>query len=724
MRTSATARQRAARALAALLIGFATIASAATPSVAQNSESVVGSGSTFAKIAIDQWISEVFDRDGLKVEYRGEGSTSGRTNLVENPASFSWASSDISFEVNEREPSYTFDYMPLVAGGTAMMYNLIGNNGEKIAGLRLSPKTVAGIFFGKITTWNDAAIRADNADNTRVNVDNLPPSKITPIYRASGSGTSAVFTGFLAVADRNNWQAMVDASAIIPDNASFTSTWPTPTEAQQACNAGQDTPGCQALGVFANAPQLRTADLVVQQVARTQNSIGYAEYAYAEQNNLDSAFIRNISGRWILPEARNVAVALKRATRNADGTQNLADVFTSPETEAYPISSYNYAIVPTDASVLSSGEANTLSRFLLWAITQGQATMAKIGYSPLPRPLVQQGLDVIDSLPNGAVDAPALGVWGCYYEELRVPGSDPDPECDRFDPNNPGVPSGGGTVTTTTTTPRATTTTTPRSNAGATTTTTASTRSTTTTAGSGRATTTTVASSSGSGGSSSSGSGSSGSGSSGSSSGGSSSSGSSSSGSGSSGSTSGSSTGTSSSSNSAGASSTGGSGSTAGSSGSGASNAESAAGDTLSQDDDGSAIVDDPLGSESTEGDTAGVADDSFVDPDDPFADRDFGLDDSGFDPDDPFADPAGGDGSASGSSGGENFTASEFATGRYLNVDGQLRYTNPATQEVLIVADVDGAGRTNWWLVLVALVAVALLLGPAIVTLRRQLTS
>ncbi|MEN8672236.1 substrate-binding domain-containing protein, partial [Nocardioides sp.] len=168
---------------------------AADPAVSSRAAyaTIEGTGSTWSQIIVDQWIADV-DSNGIKVVYTGGGSTKGRKDFSQ--ASVDFAISEIPYqgtdETGQADTSNgrAYSYLPIVAGGTAFTYQLkVGN--ELVRNLRLSGETLAKIFTGQITNWNDAQITEDN--NGRA----FPSKTIIPVVRSDGSGTTAQFTSWL-----------------------------------------------------------------------------------------------------------------------------------------------------------------------------------------------------------------------------------------------------------------------------------------------------------------------------------------------------------------------------------------------------------------------------------------------------------------------------------------------------------------------------------------------
>jgi len=406
--TSVRRRPSAVRG-AAMLVAFVVAVLSFTVQPAAAADKITGAGSTFAKIAIDQWVRDVSGR-GLQVNYQGSGSSQGRNLFKGNTVD--WASSDIPFENEEQPVGRPYTYLPLVAGGTALMYNLVDTAGRRIDVLKLSGDTIARIFTGQIRNWRAQEILDDNPQIAA----RIPDQDIKAIVRSGGSGTSAVFTGYMAAVAPSVWQDFASRYGI-PGN--FTSTFP-------------DVPG------FVKQPGSSEIASFVSNPNAGRGSIGYAEAGYAHQARLSIAYVDNAAGKWTLPTARNVAVALLAAQRNPDGTQNLASVYFNSRDETYAISSYNYLIAPTD---IGDGKGETLLRFITYAVTDGQSKAAPLGYSPLPPNLCDQALEEALKVPAPAAAKDEARSWigrcGDHYTKL-------DAQKPIVIPTDPQTPGAGG----------------------------------------------------------------------------------------------------------------------------------------------------------------------------------------------------------------------------------------------------------------------------------------
>ncbi|GIU85488.1 MAG: hypothetical protein KatS3mg009_0003 [Acidimicrobiia bacterium] len=384
----------------------------------ENLPKVLGAGSTWSQNAVEQWRADVA-RFGLRVDYSGGGSTLGRTFFAENRVDFGvseipyspgdqyQASDDASCgKGGQRVNGRCFVYLPIVAGGTAVMYNVRDAAGNEVRNLRLSPATIAKIFTGTIWRWSDPAITADNGGRQ------LPDRQINVVYRSDGSGTTAQFTAWLAKAPgaREVWNAWASCRSTAP----VTSTFPGQQFLQ---NFPCDPPG-RAVAAQGAAGSDGVAN-VVDNEATGPFSITYVETSYALERDRPVVAVRNTSGAYVLPTARNVAKALERARINGNNrTQVLDDVYVHPDPIAYPISSYSYMIAPTNGVDPKKGEA--IARFIHYFVCAGQASAPALGYSPLPRVLVELSIDAAAQIP-GAPAPPRVDPSTCRNPTLGDP---------------------------------------------------------------------------------------------------------------------------------------------------------------------------------------------------------------------------------------------------------------------------------------------------------------
>ena len=304
----------------------------------------------------------------------------------------------------------SYAYIPVVAGGTAFIYNLkIG--GKPVTNLRLSGETVAKIFTGVITQWNDPAIQSDNPGIV------MPACQVFPVVRSDGSGSSAQFTKWMIAMHPAIWNDFCERAGRAP-KCGFTSNYPT----YQGMIGASGDPGIVTSVV---GPQ-------------SEGAIGYVNYSYAIGNSAPVAKVLNAAGFYTEPTPENVAVSLLKAQINRDETnpatyltQVLDGVYTDTDPRSYQLSSYSYFILPTTLlGNFNEDKGYTLSVFANYAMCQAQQNSAALGYSPMPISLVEPALEQIRKIPGAVTD------------DIDVS------KCDNptFDPANPNDPNRLATI--------------------------------------------------------------------------------------------------------------------------------------------------------------------------------------------------------------------------------------------------------------------------------------
>ncbi|MBC7632218.1 MAG: phosphate ABC transporter substrate-binding protein PstS [Flavobacterium sp.] len=336
---------------------------------------IEGSGSTWSEVIVQQWISDV-DANGIKVTYNGGGSSQGRKNFAQNVTDF--GITEIPYQGKDEQGavdsagSREFAYMPIIAGGTAFTYQL-RVAGKLVKNLRLSGETIARIFTGKITNWNDPAISKDN--NGRL----LPSLRIIPVRRSDGSGTTAQFTTWLDKVYPSIWRPFFGRSGL-------TSYYP----------------------AFGKSIGASGSDQVMNTIASGagNGTIGYVEYSYPVNKKYPVVKLLNKAGYFVEPTQYNVAVALTKARINQDTSSDkyltsiLDGVYGAADPRAYPLSSYSYMLLPTGKKDqrMTTAKRQSLTDFMFYSLCEGQGKAGAYGYSPLPLNLVQAGFSQLKKL--------------------------------------------------------------------------------------------------------------------------------------------------------------------------------------------------------------------------------------------------------------------------------------------------------------------------------------
>jgi phosphate transport system substrate-binding protein len=313
-----------------------------------------GAGATFPNPLYQKWMSEYGKiNKNVHIDYQSIGSGGGIKQIKDQTIDFGASDAPMKDDDLKSAPGEIL-HIPTVLGAVVLTYNLAGITQP----LHFPPDVVADIFLGKIKRWDDARIKADNA-----NV-NLPATDITVVHRSDGSGTSAVFTDYLSKVSPE-WKEKV-GSGTSPN-------WPV------------------GLGGKGN-------EGVTGQVKQTPNTIGYVELAYAVQNNLPYALIKNKAGQFVEPtlEAVTAAAAESVAATPEDLRVSITD---AAGASVYPISSYTYILAYKEQKDEAKGKA--LVDFLWWGIHDGEGYAKELRYAPLPQEIVKRAEAKINSITAG-----------------------------------------------------------------------------------------------------------------------------------------------------------------------------------------------------------------------------------------------------------------------------------------------------------------------------------
>jgi phosphate transport system substrate-binding protein len=324
--------------VAVALVAGRTDRAAAKPAAG----SLVGTGSTFLFPLISKWIPAVDQAYGIRVTYSPTGSGAGIAQVTASTVDF--GASDAPMTPDQASACKSCVTIPWALGAVSLPYNLPGLNGR----LRLNGQVLANIYLGNISTWNAAAIKKLNPSL------NLPSTKITPVYRSDGSGTTYAFTNYLSKVSPQ-WKSKVGFGTSVN---------------------------------FPTGEGARGSSGVTGVVKTTEGSLTYVDSAYSLTNKIQFALVQNRAGGWATPGIRGIQAALatlpklpKRVTSLSQ--LNIVDPPKSAGKRAYPIASFTYVIVPTS----SGDKAADLRKFVYWAMTQGQKYGPPLWFVPLTRPV-------------------------------------------------------------------------------------------------------------------------------------------------------------------------------------------------------------------------------------------------------------------------------------------------------------------------------------------------
>jgi phosphate transport system substrate-binding protein len=303
-------------------------------------QKINGAGATFPYPIYSKWFSE-YQKTHANVEfnYQSIGSGGGIKQVLAQTVDFGATDAPMTDE-ELKSAKLPIRHIPTVLGAVVAAYNVKGVGAD----LKLDGQILADIFQGKITKWNDAAI---NKLNPKLK---LPATDILVVRRSDGSGTTSVFTTFLAESS-TDWKDKVGAGKNI--------NWP----------AGIGAKGNEG---------------VTAMIAQTDGAIGYVELAFALNNKLAMATLKNKKGEF-------VSASVDSITKAAGNVKDFAgdlriSVINSDAKGAYPISSFTWILLPEDKASAALKEVRS---FLTWALKDGQAMASELHYAPLPKKMAE-----------------------------------------------------------------------------------------------------------------------------------------------------------------------------------------------------------------------------------------------------------------------------------------------------------------------------------------------
>ncbi|WP_225783531.1 phosphate ABC transporter substrate-binding protein PstS [Xenophilus sp. Marseille-Q4582] len=311
----------------------AGVAAAAFVSLPAMAQEATGAGASFPAPLYAKWAADFHKATGIKINYQSVGSGAGLKQIEAKTVDFGASDAPLKDEDLAAKGMIQF---PTVIGGVIPVVNI---QGIKPGELKLSGQVLGDIYLGKITKWNDPAIKALNGSL------NLPDAAIAPVRRADGSGTSFLFTNYLSKVNAE-WKAKVGEGTAV--------NWPT----------GAGGKGNEGVAAF---------------VGRLPNSIGYVEYAYVKQNKMNYALLQNAAGKFPQPEED----AFKAAAANAQWDKSFYQILTDQAGDgAWPITGATFILMHKTQD--KPAQAATVLRFFDWAYKNGDKTSSDLDYVPMP----------------------------------------------------------------------------------------------------------------------------------------------------------------------------------------------------------------------------------------------------------------------------------------------------------------------------------------------------
>jgi len=307
-----------------------------------------GAGATFPYPIYAKWASAYNKATGVQINYASIGSGGGVRQFTAGTVDFGASDAAMS-DADIAKAGNDVIHIPTVMGAVAVVYN------SDIAKLNLDGKTLAMIFMGKIKKWNDSKIAKLNPGVK------LPNQAITVAHRSDGSGTTDIFTNYLAKVS-TPWASKIGAGKSV--------AWPVGV-------GGKGNEG------------------VAGAIKMNKGSIGYVELAYAKQTKLSMVAIKNLSGVFVLPSPEGTTAAADKALKNMPEDFR-AEILNQPGKDSYPISGFTWILAHKHQR--NKKKSAVLKKYLTWAITDGQQYAAALDYAQLPESLRTKILITINTI--------------------------------------------------------------------------------------------------------------------------------------------------------------------------------------------------------------------------------------------------------------------------------------------------------------------------------------
>ena len=338
---------------------IATLSMAGVLALAANAsaQDVTGAGASFPAPLYAKWASDYNKATGVKINYQSVGSGAGIKQIDSKTVDF--GASDMPLKDDELAKKGQLQF-PTVIGGVIPVINV---KGIAAGQLKLNGQVLGDIYLGKISKWNDPAIKALNASLA------LPDAAISPVRRADGSGTTFIFTNYLSKLSPE-WKAKVGEGTAV--------NWPT----------GAGGKGNEGVAAF---------------VGRLPNSIGYVEYAYVKQNKMTFALMQNAAGKFVAPEEK----AFKAAAAGAEWSKSFYQILTNqPGADSWPITGATFILMHKVQD--KPAQAAATLKFFQWAYEGGDKTASDLDYVPMPAVVKTQIEKTWGEIKDGSGKAVAL----------------------------------------------------------------------------------------------------------------------------------------------------------------------------------------------------------------------------------------------------------------------------------------------------------------------------
>jgi phosphate transport system substrate-binding protein len=322
---------------------------------AANALTITGAGASFPYPMYSKWFDEYHKKDtNIEINYQSIGSGGGIKQVTEGTVDFGASDgpmNDDQLKAFQDKHGFAILHFPTVLGAVVPTYNIPGVTTD----LNFTPEALSGIFLGKITKWNDPAIAGANKGV------NLPGNDIVVVHRSDGSGTSYIWTDYLAKIS-DEWKSKVNKGASV--------NWPVGL-------GGKGNEGVAGL------------------VKQTANAVGYVELIYAIQNKMPYGTVKNSSGVFIKADLAGVTAAAAGAAKNMPDDFRVS-ITDAPGKAAYPISSFTWLLIPAKFS--DGAKRDALKGFVKWMLADGQNYAESLSYAKLPKEVVAKEVKALDGI--------------------------------------------------------------------------------------------------------------------------------------------------------------------------------------------------------------------------------------------------------------------------------------------------------------------------------------
>jgi len=322
---------------------------------AQGALLINGAGATFPYPIYSKWFDEYHKlHEAIQINYQSVGSGAGIKQVTEGTVDFGASDgpmNDEQLKTFQDKHGFAILHFPTVLGAAVPTYNIPGVT----AALNFTPEALAGIFLGRVTKWNDPAIAGANKGVS------LPANDIVVVHRSDGSGTTYIWTDYLAKVSED-WKNKVGKGTSV--------NWPVGL-------GGKGNEGVTGL------------------IKQTPNSIGYVELIYAAQNNIAYGSVKNSSGNFVKADLAGVSAAASGSVKDMPEDFRVS-ITNAPGKTAYPISSFTWLLVPSKFS--DAGKRDATKDFLKWMMADGQSYAEQLSYAKLPKEVVAKEIKAIDGI--------------------------------------------------------------------------------------------------------------------------------------------------------------------------------------------------------------------------------------------------------------------------------------------------------------------------------------